>query len=293
MQQTTTEILSVFEKKMRLNGLAKKTIRSYKQALKDYCLFSEDFVLGNVAEYLNQKKIKVDNLKISRSHYNQVQYSFDKFWQIFYNKRLSILNKLDVPQITPEVLNEEQIIKALDSYTRRQHKIIFGLAYFSMLRHAEIWTLDLYADIDVDNLRVYVRHGKGWKPRVTILSTYIRNLILEERIERKSENNPNPWVCAKQGSKDRYLCYSEIGHIIKDAGNAIGRKDLHPHLLRHTGATHYDEQGVSTRKIQKLEGHQKIGTTQGYIHPTQDKVLEVKNKLDVLLLQSKKNGDNN
>ena len=285
------EILSVFEKKMRLNGLAKTTIKSYLQALKDFYLYSMDVTLSEVAEYLNQKKIKVNDRLLSRSHYNQIQYAFDKYWQIFYQKRLPILKHIEVPTIPPKIINEEDIIKALIKAPNRQHQIIFSLGYFSMLRRAEIWHLDLYKDIDTDNYKVYIRAGKGWKPRVTILSEFTRNLVIEERAERDKKEK-NPWVCGKEGTRNRYLSYSEIGRIISKMGEMIGCNGWHPHLLRHTGATHLDQQGISTRKIQRLEGHSRLNTTQGYITHTQDQVLEVKNKLDVLLLQSKKNGNN-
>lgn len=286
-----SEILSVFEKQMRLRGLAKTTIRSYVQAIKDFFLFSQDITLSQAAEYLNLKKIQVDNRKLSRSHYNQIQYAFDKYWSIFYQKRFPLLNHIEVPTIPPKVISEEKIVEALTKMQNRQHQIIFSFGYFSMLRRAEIWHLDLYKDIDTENYKVYVRAGKGWKPRVTVLAEFTRQLVLEERQERDRKEK-NPWVCAKPGTRNRYLSYSEIGRIVAEAGDIVGCRNWHPHLLRHTGATHYDQQGVSTRKIQRLEGHSRLNTTQGYITHTQDQVLEVRNKLDILLLQSKKNVNN-
>jgi integrase/recombinase XerD len=291
--ETTNEILEVFEKQLRLKGLAKRTIKSYVQAIKDYLNFSQDFTLSDVAEYLNQKKIMVDNRVLSRSHYNQVQYAFDRFWIVFFNKRLPILKRIEVPVMPPKVINEGDVFKAMMKLTKRQDKIILGLAYFSMMRRAEIWTLDIYKDIDLRNNKVYIRAGKGWKPRITILAQTTKQHIQEEIAERKQEKNPNPWVCAKPGTTNRYLCYSELGAIIRNAGKAIGCDNWHPHLMRHSHSTHLDQNGVSTRKIQRLLGHSDIKTTQRYISHTQDQVLEVTSKVDEMLLQHSKKSSNN
>ena len=287
-----SEILSVFEKQMRLKGLARQTIKSYTQSIKDFFLFSRDMTIDAVAEYLNQKKIMVDNRQLSRSHYNQVQYAFDKYWQLFYAKRLPILNRVKVFTIPPKVLSEEQVINLLAAEQSNLSRMIISLGYFSMLRRGEIWKLNLYEDIDTENRKVYVRAGKGFKPRVSILSDFTARLVNAEREERKARRIVNPWLCAKPGSRDRYLCYSELGKIVKAAAEKAKIEGIYPHLLRHTGATHLDLQGVSTRKIQRLEGHESLTTTQRYITHTQDQVLEVKNKLDVLLLQSKENSNN-
>lgn len=226
---------------------------------------------------------------MSRSQYNQIQYGFNKYWQIFYERDMPILNRIKVPTKNPEIINKEDVVLALTKIPNRRDKIIFSLAYFSMLRHAEIWRLDMYEDIDVQNKKVYVRAGKGWKNRVVILSEYTKKLVEAERHERAARKNPNQHVCAVEGSQNRYICYKEIGRIIKNAGKRIGIDHWHPHLLRHTGSSHLDDNNTSTRKIQRLLGHSKITTTQRYLHPTQDQVLEVRNPLeDILLLRDSK-----
>lgn len=287
-------IITCFEKKMRLSSLSSKTIRSYLKHIINYNVcFSQNFVIDDVAEYLNALKIKVDNRQLSRSHYNQVQYAFDKFWQIFFNKRFPLLSHIKVPMLPPEIIPEQKIIEAFQKIENNQYGIIVSLAYFSMLRRAEIWHLDLYKDIDLNANKVYIRAGKGWKPRVTPLAKFTKQLIINEIEERKSQKNHNPWVCAKPGSQNRYICYSEVGRIISLVGSKVQCNNWHPHLLRHTGSSHLDMQGISTRKIQVILGHSKLTTTQGYLHPTQDKVLEVMNQLDAQLLQCSNRISNN
>lgn len=288
------EILEVFEKLMRLEGLSKTTIKTYKMHIEEYFrTFSTDIIKKDVAEYLNQIKIKVDNRKFSRSHYNQIQYAFNKYWEIFYGCKMPILNRIKVPTKSPEIINKEDIVLALTKIPKRRDRIIFSLGYFSMLRHAEIWRLDLFDDIDTRNKKVYIRAGKGWKNRVVILSEYTKRLVEAERQERIVMRNPNTHVCAVDGSPDRYICYKEVGRIIKNAGKRIGIEHWHPHLLRHSGSSHLDDNNTSTRKIQRLLGHSKITTTQRYLHPTQDQVLDVRNPLeDKLLLTDEKTSIN-
>lgn len=280
------EILSVFVKLMRLEGLAKTTINTYHQHILDYFkTFSKDIIIKDVAEYLNLKKIKVDNRKLSRSHYNQIQYAFKKYWEIFYNKPFPLLNPVKVPLQPPKIINKEDMISGILSEPNRRNRIILSLANGSMLRHAEIWTLNIYEDIDLHNKKVYIRAGKGFKPRITILTEYCKQEIEKEIIERKLRKINNPYVCAVEGSQTKYICYNDIGKIIKNAGIRIGCNNWHTHLLRHTGSTHLDEAGISVRKNQILLGHSRLNTTQGYIHPTIDKVLEVENPLDKILIK--------
>ena len=70
------------------------------------------------------------------------------------------------------------------------------------------------------------------------------------------------------------LTRQSVHAIVTRAGLAIGIKDLHPHTLRHSFATHLLEGGADLRAIQEMLGHSDISTTQIYTHVDRSHIRE-------------------
>ena len=151
---------------------------------------------------------------------------------------------------------------ALNSKREREDRVdqlIFLLMYGSGLRVSEV------ASARVDHLNgdktCLSLVGKGQKPRVVPLLLQTREVLFElspqNHLVEKTDGNP--------------FCTRPLHRRIRRMGLEAGlERLLHPHMLRHSFATHLLEGGGNLRTIQSLLGHSSLSTTQKYTHITLD-----------------------
>ena len=172
----------------------------------------------------------------------------------------------------PSVLTKEEVNLLFNSAKTKKSKLIMELMYSSGLRVSELVKLKS-EDLNLQENIGWVREGKGKKDRMIILSKKI-----SKKLARYIEKIPD-WVYLF--SKEKPLTTRNIQKIIqKVANDAQLHKDVHPHTLRHSFATHLMDSGVDIRKIQFLLGHASIATTQIYTHLSQEQIKSIKNPLD-------------
>lgn len=151
------------------------------------------------------------------------------------------------------------------------------LLYGSGLRISEAVGLDL-DDVDLPQGIVRVL-GKGSKERLSPLSDAARER-LGEYSRRRGELKPVPSEQAFfLGPRGGRLGRRQAGRILdamaKDASIA---KHVHPHMLRHSFATHLLESGADLRSVQELLGHERLTTTQRYTHLELARIMRVYDK---------------
>ncbi len=171
----------------------------------------------------------------------------------------------------PEVLSIEEIdrmIAAIDMSTAegQRNRAIMETLYGCGLRVSELINLEL-SKVFFDEQYVLVR-GKGNKERIVPISPAAADEIKEYLPQRAMLN-------IKAG-EDHILFLNRRGHrltrvmifyIIKNLAAAADiRKEISPHTLRHSFATHLLEGGANLRAIQQMLGHESIATTEIYIH---------------------------
>lgn len=128
-------------------------------------------------------------------------------------------------------------------------------------------------DIDFD-LSVVLIHGKGNKERYVPFGHYA-SVAIEEYLEKCRSV-----LMAKYHKEHDYLFVNHYGDQISVSGieyvlNQIIKKssltaDIHPHMLRHTFATHLLNNGADMRTVQELLGHASLSSTQIYAHVTKE-----------------------
>jgi len=156
----------------------------------------------------------------------------------------------------------------------RRDLAILELLYGSGVRVSELASLDV-ADVAGDSplLRVL---GKGRKEREVPVGAMARKAV-ERYLAAREQLEPAAGETALLlNARGTRLSERSIRRVVKRAGLITPvLKDLHPHALRHSFATHLLEGGADLRAIQELLGHSSLATTQRYTHLTVEQLMEI------------------
>lgn len=176
----------------------------------------------------------------------------------------------------PKVLTEKEVILIMNSVHNLKHKAMLLLVYSAGLRAGELINLRI-SDIDSEQMRVFVRGGKGKKDRVTILSQKALDAL------RQYFRKYRPKEYLFEGQTGGKYSLSSLRRVFKRATtHAKIKKQVSLHSLRHSFATHLLENGVDLRYIQVLLGHNSSKTTEIYTHITHKGWKSIKSPLDQL-----------
>ena len=170
----------------------------------------------------------------------------------------------------PQALSVDQAVQFVDIQgdgllDQRDHAIL-ELFYSSGLRLAELVNLDVEM-LDFSEGTVTVT-GKGNKTRIVPMGSHAISAI-QGWLQRRaliviSDKNPKALFVTRQGRRitPRAVQYRVKVWAIKQGINT----DMHPHLLRHSFATHVLQSSQDLRAVQEMLGHANISTTQVYTH---------------------------
>lgn len=197
-------------------------------------------------------------------------------WMVRFNYRLddptTALRNLKTPTQLPSFLWEEEMAtfaevpeKAGILWPERDHALILVM-YSAGLRISEVASLDLRrVDRDWGGAQVL---GKGNKERRVFFSDEARDAIVAYLPQRKNRiNAERPTEALFINRNGGPLSIPGIRWIIARYAERSGiQKNIHPHSLRHSFATHLINAGCDIRVVQELLGHAGLSTTQRYTH---------------------------
>ena len=262
-------------------SLSENTILAYKRDIKDFINFYEYFnpnqiTIENISSYT--KNLSKSNIKPS-SIVRKIA-SIKGFFR-FLNRRKKIKNNPTsnaqtpkLPKKLPTVITKDEINRILNTNMPILEHTILEVLYSTGLRVSELVNLKLTnVDLKNNNIKTF---GKGSKERIIPIGTYANSTIKEYLKTREK-------ILTLNNKTSEFLFINDLGDqisrqfvylIIKKMGKLIG-KNISPHTIRHTTATHMLENGADIRTVQEILGHVSVVTTQIYTHISKTKLKEI------------------
>jgi len=265
--------LTELETELSLRGLSESTKKAYLKFNQEFLSFiqkdhnniTKDDIKKYLATLIN-KKTAPRTINLARSallfYYNEV-----------LEKGIVGIKVPKIKRSLPVFLTKDEIVNLIDKAGSKKSKLIIKFLYSSGLRVSEICNLEV-KDLELKDNKGFVRSGKGGKDRLFFISETLRDELYKYLDGRKTGYLfPN--------HSNNQLSSRNIQKLVALAGKkAEIIKQVTPHKLRHSFATHLHDSGTSIRTIQELLGHSNLQTTEIYTHVSQKKLSEVKNPLD-------------
>ena len=270
-------------------GLSQNSVDAYRRDLTDFFEWLNGKSIASISrhdilDYLGELRERgMESATLARR-----LVSIKLFFRYLFAEKLidhDVTAVMDSPrlwQLLPDFLSSEEVEALLKAFSgsgrdllKFRNRTILETMYACGLRVTE--TADLKVDsVKYDDQTVRVI-GKGRKERIVPVGRTALKLLRRYQGEIRPQlvNNPNESTLflSKTG---RRLDRERIWAIIKEAARIAGiNKNIYPHTLRHSFASHLLENGADLRVIQEMLGHASISTTQIYTHVEQKRLLKI------------------
>lgn len=276
MYQTIGEYLEYLELE---KGLSQNTIDAYRRDLSDFAQGIEDIksisriTINSYVRTLRERKLAPTSV-IRKVASLRGFFKWATSSGILDKNPAATLEQPKTPQRLPKVVSVKEIDEMLHNNLTPLEHVIMELLYSCGLRVSELVNLKIN---DIDLSSKYVRcFGKGSKERIIPIGEQAKSVVKEFLPTRD-------FLIKKFGLTTKNLLIKDNGHFvtrqdiyrfIHNQGKLI-HKNISPHTLRHSFATHLLENGADLRVVQELLGHSDVSTTQLYTHISKKRLKEV------------------
>lgn len=203
--------------------------------------------------------------------------------EVFYNPTED-MELAKAPRPLPKnILSAEEAEALLDEPNKRtmsgkRDRAILGCLYGAGMRRGECAGLDLN-DIYVSEKKIHIRDGKGGKDRVVPIQSDLamRLKVYIEQVRPLVVDDPDDQAVFLNRYGKRLSPQSVLRVVKAQAKKAGIKKEISPHTLRHSIATHLADNEVDIRYIQEFLGHSRCDITAIYIHLSGGRLRKVLN----------------
>ncbi len=176
----------------------------------------------------------------------------------------------------PEFLTFHQVLQLLESFdcttdVGLRNRCLVEMMYACGLRVSELTSIRL-SQLDLNDLVLRV-HGKGNKERIVPFYPSLKKRLIKYINDVRSGWLKHPQDALFISRLGNPLSDRTVQQMVSKAGESISLPlRLHPHLLRHSFATHMLDNGADLRLVQELLGHENLSSTQIYTHISIDRL---------------------
>jgi len=265
---------------LRLGGFSPNTVRSYlhyaKNFAKHFMRSPADMGAAQVRCYLLHL---LDKRKLSHTAYRQSYAALKFLYTVTLGRAFEVqwIPRPRKKRTLPVVLSGTEVQALLGSIESFKYRMVAMVMYAAGLRISEACRLRP-EDIDSKRMLIHVRQGKGGKDRYVMLSRQLLNAL------RAYWRECRPPEYLFPGARNAgHLSREAVRLTLRRAAARAGlRKDVTPHMLRHSFATHLLETGTDVTVIKALLGHNDIKTTSLYTSVSTRHIQGLRSPLDLL-----------
>jgi integrase/recombinase XerD len=270
---------------LRANSVTVRTMGAFEDDLRVFCRFLgdrriEDVTHQDIDSFLEYCRVdrKNGDAALSRK-YNTLNKFYDTMILKEYLDMTNPLNKVERIKVRNKVRDHvtleeyKQIIRYLEEQKDYRGLALFSLFYSSGIRVGEMYRLNR-DDLDLENKELIVK-GKGDDEKVAIFSEEAKRYIIQYLSTRNDDLN----ALFVSRENNRWSISGIQQYIKRTAIIAGGKKNIHPHLLRHGCAMLLLDNELPLDEIQKVLGHKNISTTQIYARTSMRRVKKNANNI--------------
>jgi len=258
-----------------VKNYSKNTIVSYQKDLYQFQEFIDKTSIENTTKPMIKNYIK-ENSNLKEKSLARKLSSLRMFFDFLIKKnyiKLNPMDGIDGPKIRkniPDILSVDDIDKLLEFQTDNnfsyRNRCILELLYSTGLRISELVSLKL-ENVNLNESFIKVM-GKGSKERIVplndITTEFLDTYIKDIRPSMLKKVQTDYLFLNNHG---KVLTRQAVFKMIKKRAEEVNiQKNISPHTIRHSFATHLLQNGADIRFIQELLGHEDVGTTEIYTH---------------------------
>jgi integrase/recombinase XerD len=261
-------------------GLSENTIKGYKSDLRNFSNYLKnksikrfhDLRANMIVNYIEKEKQRgLSENSISRSLVTaKMFYKYMITEGKISRNPMSSISSPKLQKHLPEVLHYKAVEKMLqvpdcNEKLGIRDKAILELMYATGARVSEVASIKVsWVSLDYGFIRC---QGKGSKQRIVPIGTKavnsVRKYLQDVRPLLSKGKDGETLFLSRTGKK---LRRENIWELVRKYAKCAGIKNVSPHTLRHSFATHLLEGGADLRSVQEMLGHANISTTQIYTH---------------------------